>query len=140
MHRKPDIATGFTLLEVVVTLAVLSVSLTVLYQVFSSVARGTRISSDYYQALQIAESQMALLSARVSDYGGASGVVDGYFRWKTSASAYRAPFDSPLAGDALISAAERRQRPYLLTVNVSWGDGTGRELELNTIRLESGGP
>ncbi|TDG15234.1 type II secretion system protein [Seongchinamella unica] len=136
MHRHPDRARGFTLLEVVVTLAVLSISLTVLYQVFSSVARGTRLSADYYRALQIAETQMALLSARIGTQGGRSGTVDDLYHWKTRVQHYRPPADSPLAGDRLVSAAELGQQSYLLTVTVSWGQATDRDLELQTIRLE----
>ena len=115
------------------------ISLTVLYQVFTSVARGTRVASDYSRAVQIAETQMALLSSRVANYGDVSGMVDDYFLWKTTVKSYSPPANSPLAGDALISATERGQQPFLLTVNVSWGQGDHqRVFELNTIRLESG--
>lgn len=138
MQRKPDSHGGFTLIEVVVTLAVLSISLTVLYQVFSSVARGTRVSADYYRALEIAETQMALLSTRMNDYAGTSGTAENGFRWQASASRYNPPVESPLAGDELVSAEEQAIQPYLLTVRVSWGEERKRNLELATIRLGSG--
>lgn len=117
-----------------VTLAVLSISLTVLYQVFSSVARGTHLSADYYRALEIAESRMSLLSTEAGTVGGSSGVIDNYYRWQTSIQIYTPPFDSPLASDSF----DRRQQTYLLSVNVSWGDARKHNLELNTIRLASG--
>ena len=135
MRRRPDTSPGFTLLEVVVTLAVLSLSLTALYQIYSSVARGTRVSADYYRALQIAESQMALLSARVGMTTGGSGVVDEYYRWRASVNAYTPPSDGPLSGDGFTSASEMGQQTYLLNVTVSWGDAREHDLELTTIRL-----
>lgn len=135
MRPKDEAASGFTLMEVVVTLAILSISLTALYQVFSSVARGTRVSANYYRALEVAETQMARLTARMSDYAGASGTEQGGFHWRTQARPYNAPLESPLANDSFLSATEMGVQPYLLTVRVSWGEGRERDLELSTIRL-----
>lgn len=135
MLPRRDRARGFTLMEVVVTLAVLSISLTALYQVFSSVARGTRVSADYYRALEVAETQMARLSAQLTDYAGASGTEEGGFRWRAQARPYNAPLESPLANDSLLSATEAGIQPYLLTVHVTWGEARKRDLELSTIRL-----
>lgn len=135
MPRVNHKSQGFTLLEVVVTLAVLSISLVTMYQALTSIARGTRVAANYYSALEIAESEMAKLSAKVGNTGGSSGTVDGQFNWRSSAQAYMLPSGSPLARGSLNTLTENSRQPYLLTVNVSWGERQTRELNLNSIKL-----
>ena len=55
---------GFTLLEVVVALAVMALCVTAVLQSFVGATSSTRVAGDYYEALQIAETRMALLLAQ----------------------------------------------------------------------------
>ncbi|MGD0280861.1 MAG: prepilin-type N-terminal cleavage/methylation domain-containing protein [Dissulfurispiraceae bacterium] len=59
LHRFTD--SGFTLLEILVALALLSISLLVIMQLFSADLRGISASEDYVVAVATAESRMAEL-------------------------------------------------------------------------------
>ena len=133
MRRANCPSPGFTLLEVVVTLAVLSLSLTALYRIFSSVTMTAGMTAHYYEALKIAETRMGLLSANVST--SSSGSINGFYNWKSRVERYAMASDNPLAGAQSIIETDSATMPYLLTVSVSWGEGKKREVTLNTIRL-----
>lgn len=135
MRRGERNLAGFTLLEVVVTLAVLSISLTVLMRLFSSVTSATHSHSDYYQALKIAESRMSLLAANAGPSARGSGTVDDYFHWKSHVEVYRAESENPLSNTGYSADTQGMSTPYLLSVAVSWGEGKSREVELTTVRL-----
>jgi len=126
---------GFSLLEVIVALAVLGICVSVILRIFSSVAGATRIIDDYAEALNIAESQMALQVARDNPLGTDSGLVDNYYRWNTKVTEFRLDTDSPLLGNSGFSDAENSYIPFYYRVTVVWGDIKKRELELATIRL-----
>lgn len=49
---------GFTLLEILVALAIMSIALVVIFQLFSANMKGIVASGDYVDAAMIAESQM----------------------------------------------------------------------------------
>jgi len=49
---------GFTLLEILVALAIMSIALVVIFQLFSANMKGIVASGDYMHAAMIAESQM----------------------------------------------------------------------------------
>lgn len=49
---------GFTLLEILVALAIMSIALVVIFQLFSANMRGIAASGDYMHAAMLAESQM----------------------------------------------------------------------------------
>ena len=117
---------GFSLLEVIVTLAVLSISLTVLFRVFSSVTMTTGVTSDYYSALKIAETRMSLLSAKAGSFS--SGTVGDYYHWRSKMERYSTGPDSPLASGQSLLDTDSAMSPYLLTVSVSWGSKRQRKI------------
>jgi len=133
MRRANRGVRGFSLLEVVVTLAVLSISLTVLFRVFSSVTMTAGMTSDYFEALKIAETRMSLLAEKASL--SSSGTVDDYYHWKARVERYTAGFENKLPGGQSLLDIGSGNVPYLLTVSVSWGSNRKREVELSTIRL-----
>ncbi|WP_407946826.1 prepilin-type N-terminal cleavage/methylation domain-containing protein [Parahaliea maris] len=135
MKRAIKSPGGFTLLEVVVALAVVSVSLTMIYRAISSSARNTGTTDDYYRALQIAESRMSLLSAQSRTAPFDSGLVGDRFRWETRIQEYLSPLDSSLASGNRNLLETSGVRPYLLSVSVSWGDFGRRKVSLATVRL-----
>ena len=117
---------GFSLLEVLVAFSILSISLGVLYQVFSSSLRNSALGADYSRAIIIAESQLALVMENVplkemSD----QGEIDERYQWQVEVSRYQEDGEQ-----------EGRFAPYQVTSTVSWRDGMRqKEYQLTTLRL-----
>jgi general secretion pathway protein I len=124
MSRRKD--AGFTLLEVLVAIVILSVAVVTLIQLASGGLRLLKLSGDYQEAV--------LLADRVARAGDASieGVEagqEGRFSWERRATLVAVPDDlAPLAGAP----------PRLLALSVAVRWGTGRTLELATLRLAPG--
>ena len=121
MSRRTD--AGFTLLEVLVAVVILSVAVVTLIQLASQGLRLLKLSSDYQEAV--------LLADRVARAGDASieGVEtgqEGRFTWERRATLVAVP-------DDLAPVGSRSPRLLALSVGVRWG--TGRTLELATLRL-----
>ena len=126
---------GFSLLEVIVALAVLAICVSVILRIFSGVTGATRIVDDYAQAVEIAETQMALLVAQDNPLGTDTGLIDDYYRWRTVVKEYRLEPDSPLLGAAGFTDPDAIYRPYHYLVSVKWGGQKKRQFEISTIRL-----
>lgn len=126
---------GFSLLEVIVALAVLGICVSVILQIMSSVATATGVTDDYAHALSIAETRMAMLVAQDNPLGSDTGKADGTFRWRTRVTEYKPPTDNRLFDNNGFTDPENIYRPYHYQVLVSWGGFRKRQLELSTIRL-----
>lgn len=127
--------TGFSLLEVIVALAVLAICVSVILRIFSGVTGATRIVDDYAQAVEIAETQMALLMAQDNPLSSDTGVIDEVYRWRSRVEEYQLDAYSPLrAADGFIDP-DTIYRPYHYQVTVEWGSVSKRQYELSTIRL-----
>jgi len=121
MSRRAD--AGFTLLEVLVAVVILSVAVVTLVQLASQGLRLLKLSSDYQEAV--------LLADRVARTGEASieGVEtgqEGRFNWERRARLVAVPDDLAPVGSA---------SPRLLALSVAVRWGTGRTLEVATLRL-----
>lgn len=111
---------GFTLIEVVVAFAVLTLCLGALYPVFASASRRAILAQDYAQAVAVAESRLAEAGVSESLAGSVGAGNAGRFAWERSV----APF---------VPGAWR------ITVEVRWDhDGAQRSISLTTVRM--GGP
>lgn len=121
---------GFSLLEVLVAFAILSMSLGILYQAFSNSLRNVGASGDYSRAIIIAEARLAEAMADVPlNEGSDQGEVDGRYQWKVMVQRYE------YEGEEIVS----RFTPYQVEVVVSWQDGKHtREYQLSTLRLSQG--
>ena len=122
MSRRAD--AGFTLLEVLVAVVILSVAVVTLVQLASQALRLLKVSSDYQEAV--------LLADRVTRAGDASieGVETGHegqFSWERRSKLVAMPDDLAPVGSA---------SPRLLAFSVSVRWGAGRTLEVATLRLE----
>lgn len=119
---------GFTLLEVLVAVVILSVAVVTLVQLASQGLRLLRLSSDYQEAV--------LLADRVVRGGDASteGIEtgqEGRFNWERRAKLVAVPDDLAPVGSAA-------PRLFAFSVIVRWG--TGRNLEVATLRLAPAAP
>ena len=119
---------GFSLLEVLVAFAILSVSLGVLLQVFATGLRNVSLSDDYSQATLYAESILAAMGreAPLSECVR-SGPVNDRLSWRSTVSAYTEGLPDP----------EKTQvRAYRVSVEVYWpGLVQNRGVTLETLRL-----
>ena len=105
---------GFTLIEVIVALAIVSISL----QLFSGGLRASRSSCDYTRAVVHAKNKMEELSF---DPIADSGNFDDGFNWQTELEPYEEPEDGNF-------------KLMKLIVNISWGDALRRP---RSIQMES---
>lgn len=116
---------GFTLLEVIVAVAILAVALGALLQIFSSGLRGARVAGHHAIATLQAESKLAAIGIETAlEEGESAGEFDNGHRWRVTVRPY------------LGSGQEARLAAYEVVVTVSWGETGGpRSISLGTLRL-----
>jgi general secretion pathway protein I len=119
---------GFTLIEVLVALTVLSLSLAIIFAGFSAGLRGRRTAEDYQRATVLAESKLISMGIETTlQEGHAIGRFNERFRWEATVSPYH---------EEGRDEANKLQRPLILTVTVLWGDKSDeRSVSLTTLRL-----
>ena len=113
---------GFTLLEVLVAVAILAVSVVALMQLTSQGLGLLHRADDYQQAVIVAD---RVARAREAIAEGVEAGQEGRFRWERRVSPVPVP-------EALAPGAGPQLRFYLLSVAVSWG--RNQSLELATLR------
>jgi len=123
------IHTGFTLLEVMVSMAILGIALTCILQLFSGGLDSVKRSGEYTEALLYAKGKMdEVISSGDLTEGEESGEFDNEnYKWHIE-----------------IKPAEfREEEEYKnlplkiceLTLRVSWlGDGKEKNIEINTLK------
>jgi general secretion pathway protein I len=122
---------GMTLIEVLVAFIVLSVTMSVIMQIFSGGMRNARLAESYSRAVFLAESKMAAAGLeRPLLPGEYSGQAGGEMRWRVSVT--------PAEDDATTNAQLMPMRLYQVQVTAAWGDdGRERQVELTSLRLGS---
>ncbi len=86
LHKSTDDNSGFTLIEIVVTLAILSIGLPVLLQSFSSVANNQKLSEDKTTVLYLLKTRMAEIELQgYPDIGTEEGEFgeNSPYRWRS---------------------------------------------------------
>ena len=117
---------GFTLLEVVVAMVILSVAVVTLIQLASQSLRLLKLSSDHQEATILAD---RLVRAADPATEGMESGQDGRFTWERRVRAVAVPDElSPTIGAA----------PRLLSLVVAVRWGSGRTVEMSTLRLSQG--
>jgi general secretion pathway protein I len=121
-------AAGFTLIEVLVALAIVGLALGAIAGAFSNGLVGHETASGVEAALAVAEERLALAGASLRP-GVSNGTFAGRFAWQTTVSPYDAgakPADAPTSLPSL----------YSIAVSVAWHDGhRSRQVSLSTLRL-----
>jgi general secretion pathway protein I len=122
-------ATGFTLLEVLVALAIVGFAMGAITGVFSNGLLGHETAAGAETALAVAEGQLALAAA-APHRGANNGVYDGRFAWQTTVAPFQDAIDKDVASPKSLPLL------YRVAVNVSWSDGRrSRQVSLSTLRL-----
>lgn len=119
---------GFTLLEVLVALTILSISLGVLMQVFGGGLRSAVLAEEYSQAALHAESLLTALGVENPLTAGSDGGrIDDRYSWRSTVE----PF---VLEDVEINEAEAQA--YRVVLEVSWDEGERtRSVVLETLRV-----
>ncbi len=124
MRRGAD--GGFTLLEVLVAMVILSVAVVTLIQLSSQGLRLLRVSGEHQEAVMLADrlARSAEVSGERVDTGH-----EGAFAWERRTRLVVVPADlAPVGTDA----------PRLLSLSVAVRWGSGRSVEVSTLRLAQG--
>ena len=127
---------GFSLLEVLVAFAVLSLTLAVILRIFSQGLDRLGESDAYARAVTLAESKMAEAGAGIPfEEGETGGEGEGGLRWRMVLAPYDP--DKEKAGARLGSVTDVTPvRLLRVEVEVAWGgEGAGRgSIRLTTVR------
>jgi len=120
---------GFTLIEIVVALLVLSIASAALFEGFSVGFRNARTADDFTQAVLIAQSKLA--PAGVADpltEGVTTGEELDKYSWTVTVDSVAATLTEEDTPEQL--------QPFFVAVDVVWSDGgTQRIVSLSTLRL-----
>lgn len=129
MRARPP---GFTLIEILVALIVLTVALGAFLQLFSTGMRATTAAEARTLAVLLAQSRLAALGIETPlEAGVFEGAYDQRFRW----TAEIAPLE-----DAGASPDDSDVAVYRVTVTVSWGEAPGGgSVTLETARVSFAG-
>jgi len=131
---KPDSHNkGYTLIEVLVAMTILSMSLTVLFRIFSTGLLNVDVSAHYARAIIVAEARLAGTGLEFElRQGETEGVVNEQFYWRRTIEPYLQPGRS--------TDQDLPVTPFLVTVQVEWEHrGRIRQVSLNSIRLAVAG-
>ncbi|MCP5420420.1 MAG: prepilin-type N-terminal cleavage/methylation domain-containing protein [Gammaproteobacteria bacterium] len=122
---------GFSLLEVLIAFAILSVTLGVLLQVFASGLRNVANAEEYTRASQYAESLLEQLGTAIP-VESQQGRFDDQYQWRITVTPY--PLED-IFGDEP-PQADLPMAPYRVVVEVFWpGVVQERSVSLETLRL-----
>lgn len=119
---------GFSLLETLVAFSILSLSLGVMFQIYSRGTRITSLSRDYADAVIVAETELARLDAESKfEPGTISKTVLDRFTWQRNVTAYEDPHPAQFKTSYALVKVE---------VKVSWITfGQPHSLTLRTMRM-----
>ena len=120
---------GFSLLEVIVALAIMAMGFVTVLQLFSGSIRSVSLSEQYLKGTSLAHSKLGALEVnnyRVTEYEGTFPDEKKY-RWELEVSPHTSPLNSK----------ENNIQLSEVTLNVLWEDaGKTRKIQLNTIKVD----
>jgi general secretion pathway protein I len=123
---------GFTLIEILVALALLGLGIGAVASVLSDSARGYTAAGNTQTALSLADDKLE--SAGITEplrVGQTEGQFDERFSWRVAVTNYR---DRPPVGAA--AAQSDALALFRIEVTVGWRDGVReRQIALSTVRL-----
>lgn len=130
--------TGFTLIEIVVALAILGIGLTVIIELFSGGLRLGRTSEEYTRAIGYARVKMEeIISKRNIQEGTDMGDFDKTFRWQVDVKKIDL---LPVAKNLDLKDVKPPVDLFLVRVDVLWTSGLKeRSASLETYKTSKSG-
>ncbi len=130
---------GFSLLEILVAFSILSLSLGILLNIFSSGVRTAVLSEDYTAAVQIAESLLARTGVENELLEGElSGEEYEKYNWTISSYPYEVYEQHNLEPPENSAGKKDKLKVFQVIVTVAWSEGEGdeneRTVQLNTLK------
>jgi general secretion pathway protein I len=127
---------GFTLVETLVSLAILTLALVALVQIFAVGFRGVRLSELDAAALQLATSQLARAGTEAPLAAGRQqGTTSGGLEWSVAIEPYAAP--QQVGTEVRIAGG---LEAYWVTAEVRWQDSAfaaAQTLSLRTLKIKT---
>jgi len=125
MTAAPPRQAGFTLLEVLVALAILSFAVVASIQGFAQGLRLLKLAGDHQQAMLLADQKVREI---VNPVEGQDSGIEGSFRWERTTKA--------IEGADIAQPGTAQHVPvYEIDVRVSWDPR--RQIEIRTLRMAS---
>ncbi len=118
----PNGAGGFTLLEVLVALAILSVAVVACIQAFAGGLRLLKLAADHQRAAEIADRKAR---EYITLTEGRETGTEGQFAWERTVRTVEVPPE-------LVILSATPYYVYAITVDVRWGES--RKVEVATLR------
>jgi len=109
---------GFTLLEVLIAFAILSLAVVAIIQGFAQGLRLLKVAGDHQQAVLVADQKIREMVVPVE---GRDQGKEGNYDWERTVTIVPAP-------DLTRTQATAKWRIYKIDVKVSWGDKRGVEI------------
>jgi general secretion pathway protein I len=119
---------GFTLLEVLIAFAILSVAVVAVIQGFAQGLRLLKVAGDHQQAVLLADQKTREMVIPIE---GRDQGKEGNFDWERVVTVVAAP-------DLTRTAVSAKWRVYQIDVKVSWGDKRG--VEIVSLRTSAAPP
>ena len=124
---------GFTLLEVLTAMMILTISIVVIFQLFSGGLRSAKLSDEYTRAIFHGRAKMeATLLADTLIEGETEGIVEEDYRWRLSIVPMEFEEDPGILTEAL-------EKLFRLTLDIIWSDGEReRTFTIRTLHMAKG--
>ena len=119
---------GFTVLEVIIALAIMGIGLVVVMELFSGALRSGRLSKDYTEAFIYARGKMDEVLIDPEE-GSDTGEFKNLFRWESEVTRIETE-------DSGFKTEEQRWKTYKIKVKVLFpGLGGEKSIELVTLKI-----
>lgn len=122
---------GFTLLEILIALAVFAIGVTGMLTALGNHVKDVSLSEDHARGVRIAQREMNTL--RRARYMPSGELTGGEGRYVWSATIEEADFDALPGVDSDEFSSARATRPCDMTVMVQWSDVEGGELKRRVL-------
>jgi general secretion pathway protein I len=123
---------GFTLMEVLVSMAILGIALTLILELFSGGLRSAKISEEYTKAIWYGKAKMEeMLTVQDLIEGVTEGSFDAQYTWRSEVKKSNPKLTVEENGQMILPIDL-----YQIIVRVSWASGSGqRSYEVESLRI-----